>query len=139
MLLAFVALYPVCTTALWIAGGLLFRVLEEQASVEEPAGGWPGVSVLIPAYNEANVIAISVTAALAVDYPELEVLVLDDGSTDDTEANALDAAGWRPALPRAPRPGQPGQGRPAQRRLPARRGTSSSPRSTPTRTCIHRR
>ena len=54
------------------------------------------MSVLIPAYNEANVIAISVTAALAVDYPELEVLVLDDGSTDDTEANALAAAGGDP-------------------------------------------
>jgi poly-beta-1,6-N-acetyl-D-glucosamine synthase len=93
VLLAFVALYPVCTTALWIAGGLLFRMLDEEASTDEPAGGWPGVSVLIPAYNEANVIAISVKAALAVDYEELEVLVLDDGSTDDTEANALAAAG----------------------------------------------
>src|SRR4051794_7465645 len=93
VLLAFVALYPVCTAALWIAGGLLFRVLDEQASTEEPAGGWPGVSVLIPAYNEENVVAISVTAALAVDYEELEVLVLDDGSTDDTAANALAAAG----------------------------------------------
>jgi biofilm PGA synthesis N-glycosyltransferase PgaC len=54
------------------------------------------VSVLIPAYNEENVIAISVTAALAVDYPEVEVLVLDDGSTDKTEANALQAAGGDP-------------------------------------------
>src|SRR3954451_11032146 len=87
VLVAFVALYPVCTAALWIAGGLLFRVLDEQASTEKPAGGWPGVSVLIPAYNEENVVAISVTAALAVDYEELELLVLNDGSTDDTAAN----------------------------------------------------
>ena len=28
-LLALVALYPVCTAAMWIAGGVLFRVLEE--------------------------------------------------------------------------------------------------------------
>jgi poly-beta-1,6-N-acetyl-D-glucosamine synthase len=44
-----------------------------------PSGAWPGVTLLIPAYNEPEVIATTVTAALAADYPELEVLVLDDG------------------------------------------------------------
>jgi poly-beta-1,6-N-acetyl-D-glucosamine synthase len=93
ILLALIALYPVCTAALWMAGGLLFRVLDERTSAIEPDGGWPGVSLLIPAYNEESVIATSVTAALEVDYPDLEVLVLDDGSTDHTEAVALEAAG----------------------------------------------
>jgi biofilm PGA synthesis N-glycosyltransferase PgaC len=96
LLLAFVALYPVCTAALWIAGGLLFRLLDERDAAEEPEGGWPGVSVLIPAYNEEAVIAISVAAAFASDYPELEVLVLDDGSTDGTEAAALEAIAGDP-------------------------------------------
>jgi biofilm PGA synthesis N-glycosyltransferase PgaC len=92
-LLAFVALYPLCTAALWTAGGLLFRRLEESGSPGEPEGGWPGVSLLMPAYNEGDVIATSVTAALAVDYPQLEVLVLDDGSSDGTDAAAREAAG----------------------------------------------
>ena len=94
VLLAFVALYPVITAALWIAGGLMFRLWEERPGdpVLEPEGGWPGVSVLIPAYNEEAVIATSVRAALNSDYPQLEVLVLDDGSTDDTEAAAIEAA-----------------------------------------------
>ena len=94
LLLAFVALYPVTTAALWIAGGLMFRLWEERPGdpVLEPEGGWPGVSVLIPAYNEEAVIATSVRAALDSDYPQLEVLVLDDGSTDDTEAAAIEAA-----------------------------------------------
>jgi biofilm PGA synthesis N-glycosyltransferase PgaC len=91
LLLAFVALYPVVTAALWIAGGLLFRLLDERDAAEEPHAGWPGVSVLIPAYNEEAVIRTSVAAAIASDYPELEVLVLDDGSTDHTEAAALEA------------------------------------------------
>ena len=91
VLLAFVVLYPVCTAAFWIAGGVLFRVLDEPATAEEPEGGWPGVSVLIPAYNEEAVIATSVAAAMRSDYPQLEVLVLDDGSTDATEAAALEA------------------------------------------------
>ena len=92
-LLAFVALYPVCTAALWMAGGLLFRFFEEESSTKEPEGGWPGVTVLIPAFNEASVIGTCVEAALAADYPTLEVLVLDDGSTDDTSAAARAAAG----------------------------------------------
>ena len=95
-LVLFVALYPVCTAVLWIAGGIIFRALDESRSVEEPDGGWPGVTVLIPAYNEEAVIAISVAAALAADYPEIEVLVLDDGSTDATEAAALAASAGDP-------------------------------------------
>ncbi len=51
------------------------------------------MTVLIPAYNEEEVIATSVAAVLASDYPgELELLVLDDGSTDGTEDAALRAS-----------------------------------------------
>ena len=44
----------------------------------------PPVTVLIPAYNEAEVIAATVDAVLACDYPDLTVIVIDDGSTDAT-------------------------------------------------------
>ena len=96
LLVAFVVLYPVCTAAMWVAGAVLFRVLDEPKAAEEPEGGWPGVSVLIPAYNEEAVITTSVAAAIGSDYPQLEVLVLDDGSTDATEATALQAAAGDP-------------------------------------------
>jgi biofilm PGA synthesis N-glycosyltransferase PgaC len=91
VLLFFVALYPVVTAALWMAGGLLFRFTEEGDDNSDPSER-PGVTVLIPAYNEEAVIATSVRAALASDYPRFEMLVLDDGSTDDTEAVARAAA-----------------------------------------------
>jgi biofilm PGA synthesis N-glycosyltransferase PgaC len=95
VLLLFVALYPVVTAALWIAGGLIFRLLDEGRGARAP-DEWPGVTVLIPAYNEEAVIAVSVGAALASDYPgELELIVLDDGSTDDTAAVARRAGGDR--------------------------------------------
>jgi cellulose synthase/poly-beta-1,6-N-acetylglucosamine synthase-like glycosyltransferase len=51
----------------------------------------PGVSVLVPAYNEEAVIVESVRALLALRYPTHEVVVVNDGSTDGTMA-ALAAA-----------------------------------------------
>src|SRR3954452_16509698 len=104
VLLAFVAFYPVVTAALWIAGGLLFRLLDEPMPEPDPAGPWPGVTVLISAYNEAAVIGTSVRETLASDYPELELLVLDDGSGDATESAAVEAAGDDPRcrVPRDP-------------------------------------
>jgi cellulose synthase/poly-beta-1,6-N-acetylglucosamine synthase-like glycosyltransferase len=42
------------------------------------------VSVLIPAYNEEKVIALTVDRILSSDYKNLEVLVIDDGSADHT-------------------------------------------------------
>lgn len=44
----------------------------------------PSVSVIIPAFNEERVIAASVERVLASDYPALQVIVADDGSTDST-------------------------------------------------------
>jgi poly-beta-1,6-N-acetyl-D-glucosamine synthase len=98
-LLWFVALYPPVTAAFWIAGGLIFRLFDERTDVNgAPPEGWPPVTVLVPAYNEEPVIGSCVRAALAVDYPELEILVLDDGSTDATRSVAEQAGGGDPRL-----------------------------------------
>ncbi len=44
------------------------------------------ISVLIPAHNEAVGVIDSVRSVLSLDYPEHEVIVINDGSTDDTMA-----------------------------------------------------
>jgi biofilm PGA synthesis N-glycosyltransferase PgaC len=92
IMVAFVALYPLVTAAAWVAGGLIFRLFDEANDGLPPADGWPGVTVLIPAYNEERVVGTTVRAALAADYPSLEILVLDDGSIDGTAA-AAEASG----------------------------------------------
>jgi cellulose synthase/poly-beta-1,6-N-acetylglucosamine synthase-like glycosyltransferase len=44
----------------------------------------PPISIIVPAYNEAAGIADSVRSLLALEYPALEVVVVNDGSTDST-------------------------------------------------------
>jgi cellulose synthase/poly-beta-1,6-N-acetylglucosamine synthase-like glycosyltransferase len=51
----------------------------------------PPVSLLVPAYNEEATIASSVRSLLQLDYPEFEIVVVNDGSKDGTLA-ALTAA-----------------------------------------------
>jgi len=42
------------------------------------------VSIIVPAYNEAATICTSVRSMLQLEYPELEVIVINDGSADAT-------------------------------------------------------
>ncbi len=56
----------------------------------EPAAGWPGVAMIFAARDEAGSVALASRSMLAQDYPELEVIAVDDRSVDGTGA-ILDA------------------------------------------------
>ena len=77
---------------LYIALSLIaMRVVWRERSVRQlealpdfGVGLEPGISVIVPGYNEEATIAASVRSMLQLDYPEFEIVVVNDGSKDGT-------------------------------------------------------
>jgi poly-beta-1,6-N-acetyl-D-glucosamine synthase len=89
--LFFLAAYPILMSVGWITTSLFYRFRWEPDQ-NHPDGMpqlpavIPKVSVLMPAHNESDVIRNSLEAVCALDYPDFEVVVVDDGSSDDARA-----------------------------------------------------
>jgi cellulose synthase/poly-beta-1,6-N-acetylglucosamine synthase-like glycosyltransferase len=86
-ILAFMILYAVTTFIL--IGLSLYEAVEQKiergATFEPPRRPLrPGISLIAPAYKMDQVIVPSVISLLASDYDPLEVVIVDDGSTDGT-------------------------------------------------------
>lgn len=78
---------------------------DAQNTAPAPQGSpTPTVSVLIPVYNGAAYVAGAVDSALAQQEVDLEVIVVDDGSTDETP-KILDSYGNRIRVVRRPNAG----------------------------------
>src|SRR6202158_5016915 len=66
------------------------RSLDDESDI--PLANPPLVSVIVPARNEAHNIARCVSSILSTTYPNLELIVVDDSSADETAAIAREAA-----------------------------------------------
>ncbi len=61
------------------------------------SAGAPPISLIAPAYNEEVTCVESVRSLLSIEYPDYEVLVVNDGSSDDTVARLTEAFQLEPA------------------------------------------
>jgi hopene-associated glycosyltransferase HpnB len=83
-----------CHGGFWLTGERL------PAGTPTPAR-WPAVTAVVPARDEAAMLPVTLPALLGQDYPgELEVVVVDDGSSDGTAAVAERLGRAAPRQPR---------------------------------------
>lgn len=82
---AFIFYYPIVMSIVWMFGGLFFYFRRERNQPKFPKlDTFPLVSILIPARNEEQDIEDTVKSIFTNEYPNFEVLVINDASTDNT-------------------------------------------------------
>lgn len=86
----FVFYYPLFMSYLWMIGAIVFFWRNERGTVvgtlPVPLPDTPPVSILIPCFNEGDNVHETMAHALALDYPDFEVVAINDGSSDNTGA-----------------------------------------------------
>lgn len=58
-------------------------------------GFYPFISIIVPVYNEGKVVAESIRSLLRLDYSNYEIIVVNDGSSDDTYDVAKSIVGFQ--------------------------------------------
>lgn len=84
--IVFFGAYPVIGAVIWVTTAINFYLRREhkRPDAPPPLAHTPPVSILIPTYCEERTIGGTLDWALRVDYPDFEVVVVDDASTDGT-------------------------------------------------------
>ena len=87
----FVYWYPAVMGMMWILGSLVFYFTNERKG-SLPLEKTPFVSILMPAHNESRILYPVVKEMVDLNYPEYEVILINDGSSDDTSEVLKDLA-----------------------------------------------
>lgn len=87
----FVYWYPAVMGMMWILGSLVFYFANERKG-SLPLEKTPFVSILMPAHNESRILYPVVKEMVNLNYPEYEVILINDGSSDDTSEVLKDLA-----------------------------------------------
>ena len=86
-ILNFIFYYPLFMSYLWMIGALIFYWKErKEPPYQQPAtlSEYPLVAVLVPCFNEQDNAEETISHALNLDYPNFEVIAINDGSSDRT-------------------------------------------------------
>src|SRR6516162_2452043 len=68
----------------WVTVRIVRSVPVIRDDSSPPPPRWPSVSLIVPARDEAETLGPAIRSRLAEGYPELEVVLVDDRSTDGT-------------------------------------------------------
>ena len=95
-LLGFAFYYPLFMAYLWMVGALYYYYTRERNEPLYDApptlSEYPKVSVLIPCFNEGNNAYETIGALLHLNYPNYDIIAINDGSKDDTAKIIADIA-----------------------------------------------
>ncbi|HBK46701.1 MAG TPA: poly-beta-1,6 N-acetyl-D-glucosamine synthase [Xanthomonadaceae bacterium] len=88
VLFNFAFFYPIVMAFFWMIGGIYYALRRERGAMRPetppPMRSTPFVSILVPCFNEADTVGETIAAATVQDYPDFEVIAIDDGSSDRT-------------------------------------------------------
>ena len=88
-ILAYVFFYPVLMSVVWMVGGISFFFRFERQPhriVNQPPerDDYPLIAVLVPCFNEEAHVEETIEALMELQYPNFEVIAINDGSKDRT-------------------------------------------------------
>jgi biofilm PGA synthesis N-glycosyltransferase PgaC len=88
ILLAFAFYYPLSMAWLWIFGALNYYLRRERKSpprTQPPKlDEWPKATLVVPCHNEGENVRDTLEYLAAQDYPDFEIIAINDGSRDNT-------------------------------------------------------
>ena len=113
-MIVLLCILAVSSLAVWLVIGVrmhfiegTFPPLNSSSRMEDPFQGWPFVSVIVPGRNEERDVGACLQSLATQDYPNYELIFVDDESTDRTLAIAratLEKHPFARAMAGAPRP-----------------------------------
>src|ERR1700733_5580057 len=102
LMLAYSFYYPLTMSLFWIVGGLVYYLHWERKTgrhADPPIlSHWPRATVVVPCHNEGAQVRETIAYAADQDYPDYEIIAIDDGSSDDTGRILDELTGVYPQL-----------------------------------------
>ena len=85
-ILNFLIIYPLFMSLFWMVGTIIYIFFSELWLTQKPNKeiGDEGISFLIPCFNEEETIKATIKNLLALDFPNKQIIVINDGSTDNS-------------------------------------------------------
>ncbi len=95
--------YPLVMAYVWMIGAIIFYLRRERGKPDvfgplPVLGRYPTVAIVIPCHNESDNVRDTIAFAARQNYPDFEIIAINDASRDDTLAILTDLAQRTPRM-----------------------------------------